>query len=271
MSGVDRPATTGVTPDAWRPRADVTPARLGLGRAGSGQPTRAVLDFALDHARARDAVLAAPDEAALAASLAPLELDSVTVESAAPDRATYLRRPDFGRRLSRNARTLLAARPRQPCDVLLIVADGLSAAAVMAQAPRVLAALVPQLQDRGMTLGPLIIARQARVALGDEIGSIMGARLVVMLVGERPGLSAADSLGAYLTFGPKPGLTDAGRNCVSNIRDAGLTPEAAATTLFWLIERSMALGISGITLKDESPTGFCSSSNAIANSPALET
>jgi ethanolamine ammonia-lyase small subunit len=242
----------GVTLDRMVLQAGVTPARLALGRAGSGMPTRAVLDFAAAHALARDAVHAGLDVAGLGGRLAALGPEVVTVESAAPDRETYLRRPDFGRRLSRNARTVLAARPRRPCDIALVVADGLSARAVDENAVPLVAALLPILRSRGLEVGPLVLAGQARVALGDEVGALLGARLVVVLIGERPGLSAADSLGAYLTFEPRLGRTDAERNCVSNIRAGGLPPPQAALTLAWLIDRALALGSSGVHLKDES-------------------
>ncbi len=147
---------------------------------------------------------------------------------------------------------MLAARVRQPADVALVIGDGLSATAVAINASAVVAALVPLLRGRGLSLAPLVIATQARVAIGDEIGAGLGARIVVMLIGERPGLSAADSLGAYVTFDPKLGRTDAERNCVSNIRDAGLVPARAAHTLAWLVEQALARGLTGVALKDES-------------------
>ena len=246
------PVRPAVTPDPPAPSGAITAARLGLGRAGSGLPTRAALAFAIDHAEARDAVHAVLDVDALGAELTRAGLDVVRVESAAPDRATYLRRPDFGRRLSRNARSVLAARPRVACDVALVVGDGLSARAVAENAATLVGHLVPLLRARALTLGPAAIVQQARVAVGDEIGGLLGARLVVMLIGERPGLSAADSLGAYLTFDPKIGRTDAERNCVSNIRAAGLPPAQAAHTIAWLVGQAFGRGLSGVALKDES-------------------
>jgi ethanolamine ammonia-lyase small subunit len=230
----------------------VTAARLSLGRAGSGLPTRAALAFATAHAEARDAVHAALDPATLAGALEPLGLEPVALASAAPDRATYLRRPDFGRRLSRASRSVLAARPTAACDVVLVIGDGLSAKAVADNAAGLLDRLVPLLRAQGLTLGPLVLATQARVAIGDEIGAALSARLVIVLIGERPGLSAADSLGAYLTFDPKVGRTDAERNCVSNIRPAGLPPERAALTIAWLVQQALTLGLTGVALKDES-------------------
>ncbi len=253
MSPADLPEPMGdaVVRDL-RPAPGLTPARLGLGRAGSGLPTRAVLAFEGAHALARDAVLGSLDRDALAASLAPLGLDTVLVDSAAPDRAIYLRRPDFGRRLSRASRTVLAARPRAPVDVAVVVADGLSARAAATNALPLLGHLVPLLRARSLAIGPFVLAGQARVALGDEVGAQLGARLVLVLIGERPGLSAADSLGAYLTFDPRIGRTDAERNCVSNIRVGGLPPADAAVKLSWLIGQAFALGLSGVALKDES-------------------
>ncbi|MGI3903738.1 MAG: ethanolamine ammonia-lyase subunit EutC [Janthinobacterium lividum] len=248
---LDRPLDS-VTPDPWTHLGFATPARLALGRSGASLPTREVLNLGLAHARARDAVHAATDGVALAAGIAALGHASLQVDSAAPDRAIYLRRPDFGRRLSAQSRGLFAASEPNSVDLALIVADGLSAAAIDLNALPLLAALLPRLAGR--SLSPLVVARQARVALGDEIGALLGARMVVLLIGERPGLSAADSLGAYLTFAPRVGLTDASRNCVSNIRTAGLAPEAAAAKIAWLIDRAFALSLTGVALKDESDT-----------------
>lgn len=239
-----------VTADPWTELAGLTPARLALGRSGASLPTREVLKLGLAHAQARDAVHAAPDMEALRAGIAALGRDVIAVESAAPDRATYLRRPDFGRRLSARSRALLEASGAPGVDLCILVADGLSAAAVDLNALPLLGALLPRLAPR--SLAPVVLVRQGRVALGDEVGGLLGARMTVMLLGERPGLSAADSLGAYLTFGPRLGRTDADRNCVSNIRPGGLGPEAAAHKIAWLVDRAFALTLTGVTLKDES-------------------
>ncbi len=239
-----------VTADPWTGLAATTPARLALGRSGSSLPTREVLKLGLAHAQARDAVHATVNADALAAGIAALGQTGLTLESAAPDRATYLRRPDFGRRLSARSRTVLSASAPGQVDLALVVADGLSAAAVDLNALPLLQALLPRLAGR--SLAPIVLAHQGRVALGDEIGALLRARMVVMLIGERPGLSAADSLGAYLTFAPAIGLTDARRNCVSNIRSAGLGPEAAAAKIAWLIDRAFALSLTGVALKDDS-------------------
>ena len=233
----------------WRRLAGLTPARIGLGRAGSGLPTREVLRFGLDHAQARDAVHAPLDEPALTGALKDLGFAPVTVASQAPDRATYLRRPDLGRRLAAEDRAALQA---APADLAIVIADGLSARAVHENAAPVLSALKVHVETAGWTLAPIVIARQARVALGDEIGHALGVRAVAVLIGERPGLSSPDSLGIYLTFGPRPGRSDAERNCISNVRPAGLTHDRAAFKLHWLLAQAFTLGLTGVTLKDES-------------------
>ncbi len=176
----------------------------------------------------------------------------LTVASAAPDRPTYLRRPDLGRRLAPADRARLEALPSRGRDVAIVVADGLSSAAVHAHAAPLVAALVPRLRAAGLSLADVVLARQARVALGDAVGEALGARLVVLLVGERPGLSSPDSLGAYITFAPRVGRTDAERNCVSNIRPAGLDYESAAFRIAWLVRAALKLGASGVALKDDS-------------------
>ena len=241
-----------VTRDPWTNLSDLTPARLALGRSGPGLPTREVLKLGLAHAQARDAVHAAMDHDTILAGIAALGFEALVVESGAPGRDTYLRRPDLGRRLSVRSRTLLQQRPSQATDVAIVVGDGLSAAAMNLNALPLIAALLPRLTASGFRLAPLVVATQARVALGDEIGALLGARLVIVLIGERPGLSAADSLGAYLTFGPRVGRSDAERNCVSNIRSAGLPPAAAAAKITWLAQRALVLSLTGVALKDDS-------------------
>ena len=230
----------------------LTPARVGLGRAGAGLPTEALLDFTLDHARARDAVHAAFDAAAIDASLRALGLDPVQASSRAPDRRDYLRRPDLGRMLDADSQALLAGRAGGPCDLVLVIADGLSPTAVNLHAAAVTAELLPQLKSAGIAPGHVVVASGARVALGDEIGEILNSRMVAVLIGERPGLSAPDSLGAYLTFDPKIGRTDAERNCVSNIHSSGLSSSEAAFKIAWLIRQALARQVTGVALKDES-------------------
>ena len=240
------------TPDPWAALAALTPARIALGRAGPSLPTREVLAFALDHARARDAVHIPFDAAAVAGQVEALGFETLQVESAAPDRATYLRRPDLGRRLAAKSRAWLERQPRSEPDVLVVVADGLSSTAIHAHAAPLLAALAPHAAAQRWRVGPVVLAHQARVALGDEIGAVLGARFVVLLVGERPGLSSADSLGAYLTFGPRVGRSDAERNCISNIRPAGLSYADAAARIAWHVGESLRRGYSGVALKDDS-------------------
>lgn len=226
----------------------LTRARIGLGRAGDGLPTRELLAFQAAHAAARDAVHGRADFDALAAAFPDREV--VRVASAAPDRATYLRRPDLGRRLAEGEAERL---PAGPFDVVFVIGDGLSAAAVDAHAAVFVTATLARLD--GLSIGPIVLASQARVALGDEIGAAMGARLVVVALGERPGLSAADSLGAYLTFAPRVGRVDSERNCLSNIHDHGQTPAVAAAKLAWLVREALARGLTGIELKEDAPDG----------------
>ncbi len=239
-------------PDPWNRLRQLTAARIALGRSGGSLPTRAVLDFALDHALARDAVHAPFDIETLATALRLLHPDVLVLASDAPDRATYLQRPDLGRRLSEDSVSRLqAARPLTSPDLAVVVSDGLSAIAAQQQASPLLAALLPRLRRAGFTLAPLCVVRHARVALMDDVGSRLEARLALILLGERPGLGTADSLGAYFVFGPRPGLTDASRNCVSNIRPDGLPPEAAAEKLTSLLLGAQRLGASGIRLKED--------------------
>ena len=236
MSGIAR----------WTDLRRFTPARVGLGRAGNGLPTRAHLDFLEAHAQARDAVHSALDVPALQAALSPQP--TVLVHSAAPDRPTYLLRPDLGRRLAEA--TLL---PAAPCDLAIVIADGLCATGVQHHAPLLLARVLPALRRTGTRIAPLVIAEQARVAIGDPIGALLGARAVAVLIGERPGLSAPHSLGAYLTWGPRPGRTDAERNCISNIRPEGFDYDAAAAKFLWLVGAMFDARLSGVALKDEQP------------------
>ena len=238
--------------DPWTHLTGLTAARIALGRAGPALPTREVLALALAHAQARDAVHAPFDADALARDLEALGHATLQVASAAPDRATYLRRPDLGRRLSDASRQAMERTQPRGADLVLVVADGLSSAAVHAHAVPLVAALAPYVDRAGWRLGPGVIAAQARVALGDEIGEILGAAMVALLVGERPGLSSPDSLGVYLTHGPAPGRTDAERNCISNIRREGLSYEEAAFKLAWHVAEARRLGLTGVALKDES-------------------
>jgi ethanolamine ammonia-lyase small subunit len=221
-----------------------TPARVALGRVGTGLPTAPLLAFELAHARARDAVHAALPVEALRAAI---PLPSIHIRTAAPDRTAFLRNPDLGRRLAPDAPALT----KGDFALAIVVADGLSAGAALAHAPAVIAALAARLA--GWRLAPVAIVTQGRVAIGDPIGEDLGARAVVVLIGERPGLSAADSLSAYLTWEPRRGRRDAERNCVSNIRTGGgLEPVDAAARIAWLLTEARRLGFTGVSLKDRS-------------------
>ncbi len=237
---------------AWAALRALTPARLALGRSGTSVPTAVQLDLQLAHARARDAVLVPLDPERVARDLRDLGLDALHLHSAAPDRATYLRRPDLGRQLNDPSRALLQrAATHAHADLALVVADGLSASAVHTHAAALLAACLPAFRARGWRLAPICVVQQGRVALGDEVGALLQARQVVVLIGERPGMSAPDSLGAYLTHAPAVGRTDAERNCISNIHAAGLGYAQAGETLVRLLDAARALGQSGVGLKDE--------------------
>lgn len=234
----------------------LTPARVALGRSGAGLPTRALLEFTLDHARARDAVHAAFDMPALAAELGELGPPVIGLASRAGSRADYLRRPDLGRRLDQASVQVLAAGKATPVGRLaIVIGDGLSAAAVHAHAVALMRNLLPLLAASEIEVGAVVVASGARVALGDEIGALLKASMVAVLIGERPGLSAPDSLGAYLTFAPQIGRTDAERNCVSNIHRGGLSYDEAAFKIAWLIREGLARKLTGIALKDESGDG----------------
>lgn len=240
------------SPDPWSELRRHTAARIALGRAGASLPTAEWLRFALAHAQARDAVHLPFDDAALAQAFAAQGFETLRLESAAADRATYLRRPDLGRRLSARSVALLQALPAAAADLAVVVGDGLSARAVHEHALPLLLELRPRLEADAVALGAVALVRQCRVALGDEVGALLGARAVLVLLGERPGLSSPDSLGAYLTWAPRPGRSDAERNCVSNIRPAGQPPAEAARRLAWLLAGARRLGASGVVLKDES-------------------
>ena len=236
--------------DPWNALRVHTDARIGLGRVGDGLPTERLLEFQMAHARARDSVHMDFDADIVREKLTDYDGKIVDVHSAAPDRATYLQRPDLGRLLDDPSRDTLRSY-KSDYDVVFILADGLSARATHDQAADTALNILGHLGD-DWTVAPIILAEQSRVGLGDEIGAALGAKLTVMLIGERPGLSSADSLGAYLTWGPKPGRSNADRNCVSNIRPAGLDPKKAAKKIAYLMLEARKLGLSGVALKDNS-------------------
>jgi ethanolamine ammonia-lyase small subunit len=227
--------------DPWIALRGTTRARIGLGRTGDALPVKDVLEFQLAHARARDAVHTPFDTNAIAQAIVPLP--SITVRSKAADRETYLRRPDLGRQLG------CYIDPTEPCDAVFVIADGLSPVGVQIHAVPLLRACLDRLP--GWTIAPIVIATQARVALGDEIGARLQADLCVVLIGERPGLSVANSLGVYLTYHPRIGRRDSERNCISNIHADGLSYDAAADMLVWLMTEARVRKLTGVGLKDD--------------------
>jgi ethanolamine ammonia-lyase small subunit len=253
----------GVTPARWGALRRFTDARIALGRAGHSQPTAAHLAFQLAHAQARDAVHLPLDAVGVAQAMVAQGLEVMRLHSAAGDRSTYLQRPDLGRRLDERSRQELAqwraareTRGETPgFDLAFVVADGLSALAVHHHAAALLAALMARLRADvapGWTVAPVVVVEQGRVAIGDEIGAALKTSTVVVLIGERPGLSSPDSLGVYFTWAPQVGLSDAARNCISNVRPAGLAIEGAAARLHGLLTLARTRQLSGVALKDES-------------------
>lgn len=257
-----------VVPDPWAALRLQTRARIALGRSGVSLPTAELLRFGLAHAQARDAVHLALDSQALGQTLAQAGFASMCTASAAPDRATYLLRPDLGRQLTQDEAARLhtwSADQAGPADLLFVVGDGLSSLAVVRQVLPLLEAIRAQMPSGHAAIGqaenPIVIATQARVALGDEIAQALGARMVAVLIGERPGLSSPDSLSIYLTAHPHRGCTDAQRNCISNIHAAGLSAAQAAYKLWWHVLQARALQTTGVLLKD------LSDSQPLANLP----
>ena len=235
----------------WTGLRRLTAARIGLQRTGASLATGPLLDFKLAHARARDAVHEPLDEPRLIADLARLGTDVLAVASAAEQRQRYLMRPDLGRRLAPGAEAALA-RHAGRTHVVFVVADGLSARAVQTHAEPTLAAVLQALRAEGLSIAPLVVVRHGRVAIGDAIAALLGADCVAVLIGERPGLTAPDSMGAYLTWRPGPGTSDALRNCISNIRPDGIGYADAARKLVHMLRAMRARRISGVQLKDDS-------------------
>lgn len=247
------PSPPPASPDPWLALRAFTAARIALGRAGGSIPTGPLLEFQLAHARARDAVDRKLDGDALERTLRDRGWNVLRLQSAAPDRRTFVQRPDLGRILGDQSKAALESRPHATLDAVLVIADGLSALAVERHAVPLLDALGPRLAEAGWRLAPVCIVREGRVAIGDEIGALVAARLAVMLIGERPGLSAPDSLGVYLTWDPVPGRTNADRNCISNIRPEGLGYALAAHKLFHLMTAARSRRLTGIDLKEDAP------------------
>jgi ethanolamine ammonia-lyase small subunit len=249
---MDKPPVDPQNP--WLELRRLTPARIALGRTGTSMPTKAQLDFQYAHAQARDAVHLPFDHAGLGTQLAERGRESLLLHSAATDRNSYLQRPDLGRKLSdESAQTLRDYATAHPggVDLVIVVADGLSALAVHRHTVPFLTRMEEQASADGWSMSPVILVEQGRVAVADEIGELLGAKMVVILIGERPGLSSPDSLGLYFTYNPKIGLTDAYRNCISNVRLEGLSYGMAAHRLLYLMREACRRQLSGVNLKDE--------------------
>jgi ethanolamine ammonia-lyase small subunit len=245
-------------PDRWQMLRELTAARIALGRAGASLPTQAQLDFQWAHARARDAVYHPLDMNLVKAQIDALSLEVCSLTSAATDRQTYLKRPDLGRVLNDESRDKIIARAAllaDPVDLVIVVADGLSAQAIERNAAKMLRALLPALKDNAISLAPICLVQQARVAIGDEIGEILHAQMVAIMIGERPGLSSPDSMGIYLSWQPKVGLLDAARNCLSNIRPQGMSIDVALEKLMYLLTQAKERKLTGVSLKDETALG----------------
>jgi ethanolamine ammonia-lyase small subunit len=241
-----------VQPDPWAELKTYTAARIALGRTGTAEPLQALLQFRLAHANARDAVYAILDQQLLLQEVQSLQQAAFVLHTQAASRSEYLQYPDRGRRLLEKAVDELNAFNSTGYDICLVLADGLSATAINNHAIPVLKLLLPLFEKAGLSVAPVCIVQEGRVAIGDECGSLLRVRLVAVLIGERPGLSSPDSLGVYLTYHPAPGLTDESRNCISNIRPEGLNYPVAAEKIFFLIRESLRLQISGVGLKDNS-------------------
>jgi len=240
--------------DQWEKLKQFTDARIALGRAGCSIPTRALLEFQLSHAQAKDAVYQDMNVPYLSEQLLQKQLQSIHVQSNAPNKEIYLKRPDLGRQLSNQSKDILIkeyAENSKPYDVCIVVGDGLSARAIEANAIPFIAALSEQIQQENWSLAPIALATGSRVALGDEVAEIFKASMLVMLIGERPGLSSPDSMGIYYTWNAHTGCLDAKRNCISNVRPAGLSIPIAVQRLMALLKKSKQLGFSGVNLKDE--------------------
>lgn len=238
--------------DCWEKLKSYTDARIALGRTGCSILTNDYLAFSLAHAKARDSIKMPFDRDRIGKELRAMGLETINVESSAVNREIYLCRPDFGRRLSERSKLSLDELNYQGADVLLVIGDGLSSKAVHKQAVPFIRQFLPYMEELGMTVGPVVLAKESRVALGDDIAERMHCGLVATLIGERPGLSSPDSLGVYMTYKPYCGRMESERNCISNIRPEGLSYGKAAFKLAWLIENAYNMKKSGTALKDQS-------------------
>ncbi|WP_460963837.1 ethanolamine ammonia-lyase subunit EutC [Spirosoma litoris] len=241
---------TGIEPDDWEPLKAYTNARIALGKTGISIPLQESLRFKMAHAHAKDAVYSHLNVDGLQADLESTGLAVHHIRSQAENRDVYLQRPDLGRLLAKDSEDKLRQLASSPADISIIIADGLSATAINTYTGPVVTRLVAEAQQAGYSLAPLLLVEQGRVAITDAIGGILRPRLAIILIGERPGLSSFDSMGAYITYAPEPGLTDERRNCVSNIRDRGLPPALAVDKLMYLINSAFRLQITGVALKD---------------------
>ncbi|MDR6197402.1 ethanolamine ammonia-lyase subunit EutC [Siphonobacter sp. SORGH_AS_0500] len=244
-----------VSPDGWESLKTFTQARIALGRTGVSIPLRESLAFKLAHAHAKDAVYSSLDTNFFMEKFTEYDLPFFLLKSKAAHRDEYLQRPDLGRRLQEESRKNLAATHLQPADIAIVIADGLSASAVNTHAWPLIRAFRAQALAQGFTFSPLVLVQQARVAISDEIGTLLQVKMVVQLIGERPGLSSSDSMGAYVTYAPEPGLTDERRNCISNIRPQGLGINLAVDKLMYLTQQAFRLQLTGVALKDDAPDG----------------
>ncbi len=243
--------------DAWHKLQNFTQARIGLGRAGGSLPTNAQLKFNQDHAKARDAVHAHIDFDAINTALKQQNLSSIHLHSKAKDRTEFLQRPDFGRQLNNNSKEALlhsASSHKKGMDVAIALVDGLSSVAIQKYGCELVQQLIFEFNKLAYTSSSIMLVKQGRVAIGDEIGEIINAKSMVLIIGERPGLSAHDSLGVYYTYNPKLGLNDASRNCISNIRPQGMSIHDATEKIIWLVNQSFNKKLSGVKLKDTTET-----------------
>lgn len=247
---MNKPRKKAVEPDEWEALKALTNARIALGKTGVSIPLRESLQFRLAHAHAKDAVYSQLNVPDLLAELASTGLPVYSVQSRASDRDTYLQRPDLGRLLDDQSVEELRQLNPAPTDICLIIADGLSATAVHKNAGTVVSLFVEKARKAGYSFAPIVLVEQGRVAITDTVGAILRPRLAIMLIGERPGLSSFDSLGAYITYAPQPGLTDERRNCISNIREQGLSPSMAVEKLLYLVQTAFRLQLTGVELKD---------------------
>ncbi|RKD86770.1 ethanolamine ammonia-lyase subunit EutC [Kushneria marisflavi] len=241
-----------VTPNPWQQLSEHTDARIGLGRAGGSLPTAPHLAFQLAHAQARDAVHLPLDTEEMMSTLESRFESVVRLHSQASDRSEYLRHPDLGRQLSDESLEQLSAMNIEQCDLSITVVDGLSARAIHEHAAMLLDHLIPAFESRGWSVGPVALVEQGRVAIGDPMGEALGARMGLVLIGERPGLSSPDSLGVYFTWKPQSGRRDSERNCISNIRPRGQSFEAASRLVLYLLDEASRRELSGVELKDDS-------------------